>query len=196
MLRSRAREAAWVLGFLALFLAAYVSSGFALHPDAAWFFFLRTTPAWIGCVLLFAGAVATLEEVGGRARAFGSAAFAVVLAVGVVDLGRLIADGRPSAPLENLRLLATRQGYDWSEYFDKLLPRLDGTVDLYAPAPNSAFATREDLPSDRLFTLLAARATDTDVAARLAKEIRFDSDVWVVAIEDRQGRPWVDVAKG
>jgi hypothetical protein len=100
------------------------------------------------------------------------------------------------AAIAGAQAVVVRHGSDEAGAVFVTVDRLDGTVDLYAPAPNSAFAAREDLPSDRLFTLLAARATDADVAARLAKEIRFDSDVWVVAIEDRQGRPWVEVAKG
>jgi hypothetical protein len=73
---------------------------------------------------------------------------------------------------------------------------LDGTVDLYSPAPNSAFFEPEDLPSDRLFTLVATRVPDADLAARIAKEVRFDPDLWVVAVEDRAGRCFVEVAKG
>ncbi|MBI5365087.1 MAG: hypothetical protein HZA53_18060 [Planctomycetes bacterium] len=127
--RSHAREFVYVGAFLALFLAAYASSGFALHPDAAWFFFLRATPAWIGVVLLVAGAAAVLEESGGSPRLLARAGLGVIVLVGIVDAARLALDGRPGAPVANLRLLATTQGYDWSEYLDKLLPRLEGSVE-------------------------------------------------------------------
>lgn len=121
-----AREAAWILATIALFLAAYGASGFALHPDVAWFFFLRTTPAWIGCVLLAGGAFAVLDERGRAAQTVGRALLALLVLVGALDAGRLALEGRPSAPVENLRLFATTQGYDWAEYLAKLERRLDG----------------------------------------------------------------------
>jgi hypothetical protein len=33
------------------------------------------------------------------------------------------------------------------------------------------------------------------IEARLAKEISFDPDVWIVEIEDRAGRHFLDLAK-
>ena len=33
---------------------------------------------------------------------------------------------------------------------------------------------------------------EADVEARLAREIRFDPDVWIVEIEDRAGRHFLD----
>ena len=71
--------------------------------------------------------------------------------------------------------------------------RLDGTGALYGPAPQSAFD--EAQPSDRLFVALAGRdtpASETDIEARLTKEIRFDPDLWVIEVEDRAGRSFLD----
>jgi hypothetical protein len=68
--------------------------------------------------------------------------------------------------------------------------RLDGTVDLYGPAPQSAFD--EARPSDRMFILSFAAHPEADVEAYLAREIRFDSDVWIVEVEDRAGRHFLD----
>jgi hypothetical protein len=70
--------------------------------------------------------------------------------------------------------------------------RLDGTADLYGPAPQSAFDDAH--PTDRAFTpsLKVQPAPDADVEARLAREVRFDSDVWIVEIEDREGRHFLD----
>jgi len=33
---------------------------------------------------------------------------------------------------------------------------------------------------------------DADIEARLVKEIRFDPDVWIVEVEDREGRNFID----
>jgi hypothetical protein len=35
-------------------------------------------------------------------------------------------------------------------------------------------------------------AAEADVEARLARETRFDPDVWIVEIEDRAGRHFLD----
>jgi hypothetical protein len=68
--------------------------------------------------------------------------------------------------------------------------RLDGTADLYVPAPQSAFG--EARPTERLFTQSFAARADTDVETYLAREIRFDPDVWIVEVEDRSGRHFLE----
>ena len=71
--------------------------------------------------------------------------------------------------------------------------RLDGTVTLYGPAPQSAF--EDERPADRAFVAVvgaADPAPEADAEKYLEKEIRFDPDVWIVEIEDRQGRPFID----
>lgn len=72
------------------------------------------------------------------------------------------------------------------------LSRLDGTADLYGPAPQSAFD--EASPTDRAFTysLKQRPATDADVEARLKREIDFDPDVWILEVEDRAGRHFIE----
>jgi hypothetical protein len=71
------------------------------------------------------------------------------------------------------------------------IDRLDGTGDLYGPAPQSAF---EGEPTERKFILAFKEPAQpsADIEARLAKEFRFDPDVWVVEVEDREGRHWLD----
>ena len=71
--------------------------------------------------------------------------------------------------------------------------RLDGTATLYGPAPQSAFD--EARPADRVFTAMLGGdkpAPDADVEARLAREIGFDPDVWILETEDRAGRNFLD----
>jgi hypothetical protein len=70
--------------------------------------------------------------------------------------------------------------------------RLDGTADLYGPAPQATF--EEAKPVDRAFSpsLKAQPAPEADVDAYLAREARFDSDVWIVESEDRAGRHFLD----
>jgi hypothetical protein len=75
------------------------------------------------------------------------------------------------------------------------ISRLDGTGTLFGPAPQS-LVDAERL-SDRLFTVLIdgdRPAPEADIEARLAREIKFDPDVWIVEVEDRQGRNFLDDA--
>lgn len=70
-----------------------------------------------------------------------------------------------------------------------VVDRLDGTLDLYGPAPQTEVDAGE-----RLFSRLVAGADRAAVHERLDREARFDSDLWVIDIDDRDGRPFVDVA--
>ena len=71
--------------------------------------------------------------------------------------------------------------------------RLDGTADLYGPAPQALFEAEES--GGRRFTALVVGGTPLDAEERLSKEIRFDSDLWIVEIDDRQGRHFLDLAE-
>jgi hypothetical protein len=70
--------------------------------------------------------------------------------------------------------------------------RLDGTAELFGPAPQTAFD--EAHPVDRAFVrcMKTQPSSEADVEAYLAKEIRFDPDVWIVEVEDRAGRHFLD----
>jgi len=72
------------------------------------------------------------------------------------------------------------------------LNRLDGTAELFAPAPQSAFDDAH--PSDRAFTrsLGDGPVPEAKVEDRLTREIRFDPDAWIIEIEDRAGRHFLD----
>lgn len=74
--------------------------------------------------------------------------------------------------------------------------RLDGTADLYGPAPQATFD--EAQPTDRAFSLSlkAQPAPEADAEAYLTREARFDPDVWIVEIEDRAGRHFLDHVVG
>ena len=72
------------------------------------------------------------------------------------------------------------------------LNRLDGTAELYGPAPQSAF---DDVrPADRLFCACVTPqpAPEAKVEERLTRELRFDPDAWIVEVEDRAGRHFLD----
>jgi hypothetical protein len=68
---------------------------------------------------------------------------------------------------------------------------LDGTALLFGPAPQSELKEGED----RIFSALHkdARIEPGEAEKRLAHEISFDPDLWIVEVEDRQGRSFLDV---
>lgn len=86
--------------------------------------------------------------------------------------------------------LSKRGAADAGAIFVKvILP--DGTVNLYGPAPQTAIAGDDHeeahaADDSRVFELVM---TDTDAMteARLAAEMRFDPDIWVVEVEDSRG---------
>ena len=69
-----------------------------------------------------------------------------------------------------------------------IIVRLDGTVDLYGPAP-AGLATDD---GERRFECLASRKPEAEVAERILRERRLDSDIWAIEIEDRDGRHFLD----
>ena len=69
--------------------------------------------------------------------------------------------------------------------------RRDGRFDLYGPAPQSVFD--EDSVRDRLFNRIVHEAGEEGARARVEQEIKFDPDLWIVDIEDRQGRPFIEL---
>ena len=71
--------------------------------------------------------------------------------------------------------------------------RLDGTAILYGPAAQSTFD--EAHPAGRVFTAMLGGdkpAPEADVEARLTREVRFDPDIWIVEVEDRAARNFLD----
>ncbi len=71
---------------------------------------------------------------------------------------------------------------------------LDGQAMLYVPAPQTSYD--DDRPVDRFFVPVAQQPLpEHTIEERLAKEIRFDPDAWIVETEDRAGRHFLDLAK-
>ena len=68
--------------------------------------------------------------------------------------------------------------------------RLDGRADLWGPAPQADFDGAET--GDRRFERLLAQVPRADIAARIVSERRFDTDLWLVEVEDRQGRHFIE----
>jgi hypothetical protein len=71
---------------------------------------------------------------------------------------------------------------------------LDGNAVLYVPAPQTVYD--DSRPIERLFVPISKEPLpEPSVEERLQKEIRFDPDAWIVEIEDRSGRHFLDLSR-
>lgn len=71
------------------------------------------------------------------------------------------------------------------------IDRLDGQAALFGPAPQSAAGDGE-----RLFVQTHKEdwLEPDSIEARLKRELDFDVDLWIVEVEDRHGRNFLDLA--
>ena len=93
---------------------------------------------------------------------------------------------------EGAQAVLRRRGADEAGAVFIKVSRLDGTAEVFGPAPQTAFD--EARPSDRAFvrTLKAEPASEADAEAYLARQLKFDPDIWIVEVEDRGGRNFLD----
>ncbi len=69
---------------------------------------------------------------------------------------------------------------------------LDGSFDLLSPAPGPAF---DDDGNRRFTNAFARRVAWPEIAARIARERKIDSDLWLVEVEDRDGMAGLQQAR-
>jgi hypothetical protein len=84
-----------------------------------------------------------------------------------------------------------RKGAEEAGAIFVVVDRLDGRHDLYGPAPQSAFS--ESAPTDRLFQRVVEGEDAGAIQTAIERETKFDPDVWVVSVEDRSGRCFLDL---
>ena len=94
--------------------------------------------------------------------------------------------------VEGVQAVLRRRGAEEAGAVFIKVSKLDGTAEVYGPAPQSAFD--EARPADRAFirSLKTQDATEADAEAYLVRQIKFDSDIWIVDVEDRAGRNFLD----
>src|ERR1043166_4836255 len=85
-----------------------------------------------------------------------------------------------------------RRGHEEAGSIFIKINRLDGSAELFGPAPQSVFDDAR--PAGRAFIRTFGETTveDPKVEERLAQEITFDPDIWIIEVEDRQGRNFLD----
>jgi hypothetical protein len=98
--------------------------------------------------------------------------------------------------VEGVYAVVRRRGAEEAGAVFVRVSRLDGTSDLFGPAPQSAFDAAPD--AERAFSpsLVSQPKLDAAVETYLAREIKFDPDIWIVEVEDRAGRNFLDVVAG
>ena len=71
---------------------------------------------------------------------------------------------------------------------------MNGTAQLYMPAPQSLYD--DSRPSERFFVPISPQpVAENEIEERLSKELRFDSDAWIIETEDKEGRHFLDLAR-
>jgi hypothetical protein len=96
--------------------------------------------------------------------------------------------------VEGASAVVRRRGAEEAGAIFVRICRLDGTSELFGPAPQSAL---EPGAGDRKFTacLVSQPAPDAEIDTYLAREVKFDSDLWILEVEDPAGRNFLDVIR-
>ncbi len=105
-----------------------------------------------------------------------------------------VADYLRRCQVEGAFAVVRRRGAEEAGAVFVRISRLDGTSDLFGPAPQSTLDTGSR-GADRSFTASFAQqpAPDAAVEAKLASEMKFDPDVWIVEVEEPSGRNFLDI---
>jgi hypothetical protein len=98
--------------------------------------------------------------------------------------------------IEGAYAVVRRRGAEEAGAIFVKIDRLDGTADLFGPAPQTEFD--EARPGDRAFIgcLKAQPRPDEEIEKYVLRQIDFDPDIWIVEVEDRQGRNFLDRVVG
>ncbi|MCE4226882.1 DUF1491 family protein [Methylobacterium sp. C25] len=112
-------------------------------------------------------------------------------------MSRLRADFWVSAHLRRLAVegipaVQRRRGSPEAGAIFLKVDRLNGTADLYGPAPQALIKADD---GERRFAAILSGADSPDVEMRIAKEIRFDEDLWIIEVDDRDGRHGLELVE-
>jgi hypothetical protein len=92
--------------------------------------------------------------------------------------------------VEGASAVVVRHGDDDAGAIFIKVDRLDGTCLLFGPAPAGLDGAESDR---RWMPLLAPTGVDSAAAdTMLGREASFDSDLWIIDVEDRRGRHFLD----
>jgi hypothetical protein len=96
--------------------------------------------------------------------------------------------------IEGAFAVVRRRGAEEAGAIFVKIARLDGTAALFGPAPQTAFEGAR--PIEHLFVPSFKQdfVAEAEVETRIGRELKFDPDLWLVEIEDRQGRNFLNLA--
>ena len=96
--------------------------------------------------------------------------------------------------IEGAFAVVRRRGAEEAGAIFVKISRLDGTAALYGPAPQTAFEGAR--PNAHLFVASFKDnfVAEAEVETRIGRELKFDPDVWLIEVEDRTGRNFLDLA--
>ena len=94
--------------------------------------------------------------------------------------------------IEGCSAVVRRRGAEEAGAIFVRICRLDGTSELFGPAPQSALEPGAD---DRIFSacLASQPALDPEIENYLLRETKFDPDLWILEVEDRAGRNFLNI---
>jgi hypothetical protein len=94
--------------------------------------------------------------------------------------------------IEGAFAAVTRRGAAEAGAIFIVLDRLDGTCVLFTQAPQ-ALIPDGDI-RDRLFIADDKLSDEAGIRARLQRELKFDPDLWIIDVEGRDGRHFLELA--
>jgi len=171
---ARARAGALLLGgFLALFLAVYAASDFAVGEVYHYFRLNRLSPAWMLSALLAAGVLsrgwlATSTAVRWGTRGLG----AILVACGGADLAQSLGPSTSAGWSGNLARLASMPGYSYGSYLPRLLEHSGGgPLETARLALGFVEPQRSWLRAEIGQALLCVQAQSVEQAAERARQL-------------------------
>jgi hypothetical protein len=96
-----------------------------------------------------------------------------------------------SCTVAGVSAVVVRHGDDDAGALFVKISRLDGTARLFGPAP-AGFGSGSSWDRQWMAHLDGDRIAEADIDAYLARQAEFDSDLWVIEVEDREGRHFLD----
>jgi hypothetical protein len=98
--------------------------------------------------------------------------------------------------VEGVFAVVRRRGAEEAGAIFVRISRLDGTSELFGPAPQSEIDATQIGGRAFIASIAGQPASDAAIEAYLAREVKFDPDVWIVEVEDRGGRNFLDIVAG
>ncbi len=95
--------------------------------------------------------------------------------------------------IEGAYALVRRKGSPEAGAIFVVLDYLDGRRTLFTQAPQALVPSEGGMGLDRVFIPLEGVIDGAAVEERLTREQKFDPDLWIVDVEDRQGRHFLDL---